>query len=214
MRTKELTCSSCDKKFAKNYAEFKRCWKGGQRRFYCCQSCQVSAGNRQSPRGTTAHLDPGNRRSELSPFKWFMARVRQRSKEVDLDLQYLKELWDAQSGICPLTGWRLVLPNDSMGWVGGKCPENASLDRIDSSRGYVRGNVQFVALIGNLAKADFNTCDVIAFCKAVTNRRPHEDREVLLPNVSTRAADEVCLDDSHQEGEGGETQSEARPEGR
>lgn len=99
-----------------------------------------------------------------------MARAAQRSKEVDVDAAYLKALWEQQKGICPMTGWKIILPDSTMGWSGGKCPENASLDRVDSSRGYLKGNVQFIALIANLAKADFAKCDVIAFCQAVANR--------------------------------------------
>lgn len=63
----------------------------------------------------------------------------------DLTIEYIKQIWDDQNGICPLTGWALILPQGTAkGWETSD-PSNASLDRIDPSKGYVKGNVRFIA---------------------------------------------------------------------
>jgi hypothetical protein len=73
-----------------------------------------------------------------------------------MTLEYLRRVWERQHGRCPYTGWELLLPDSTRGWSGGKNTHNASLDRIDSKKGYVKRNVQFVAMPINTAKGDFS----------------------------------------------------------
>ncbi|MEO1762237.1 MAG: hypothetical protein AAFR83_09750, partial [Cyanobacteria bacterium J06629_18] len=49
--------------------------------------------------------------------------------------------------------------------------DRASVDRIDSSIGYIRGNIEFVAVIANFAKNVFTKQDVIEFCHDVYKYR-------------------------------------------
>jgi hypothetical protein len=72
------------------------------------------------------------------------------------------ELWNNQKGKCALTNITLILRNDEK-----IKPNTASLDRIDSSIGYVKGNVQFVAYSINLAKVDFDNQEFIDFLHEV-----------------------------------------------
>jgi len=51
-----------------------------------------------------------------------------------------------------------------------KTPDRASLDRIDSSKGYVKGNIQFVSLIAQYAKNDWNGDVIFEFANAVKNK--------------------------------------------
>jgi hypothetical protein len=146
--------------------------KRGQTYFYCSQSCQISVANRVSPHGKTDHLNAANRRDEFTPFRWFMLRVRGREARkgvTDLTLDYLKRLWERQRGVCPVTGWAMRLPDSTDGWRGGNVPESASLDRIDNARGYVRGNVRFVAVMVNMARHTFDDEDVRRFARAVVD---------------------------------------------
>ena len=46
----------------------------------------------------------------------------------------------------------------------------ASLDRIDSSKGYVEGNVQWVHKMINMSKQQYSQEEFIDMCKAVANR--------------------------------------------
>lgn len=117
----------------------------------------------------------GPKTDELSPFHWYMHRIHGRRflserKETDIDERYLKQVWDGQGGVCPYTGRTLSLSrtaSGNQGWL----PYQASLDRIDSERGYIRGNVQYVALIANLAKGKFSEDELIEFCKTVAHHR-------------------------------------------
>ena len=59
-------------------------------------------------------------------------------------------------------------------------PDQASLDRIDNSKGYVKGNVRFVALIYNYARNGFDDEAVLAFCNAVIGGDANRTR-VLKP---------------------------------
>ena len=67
----------------------------------------------------------------------------------DLTLEYLKGMWDYQNGYCAISGLKMEMD------ITRESPSKASLDRIDSSKGYVLGNVQWVCLFVNYAKSDF-----------------------------------------------------------
>jgi hypothetical protein len=121
-------------------------------------------------------LDKLTGASEYSPFRQHLKLARRRVKGKDrqctITLQYLKELWEKQGGRCPYTGWELDNPETTKDWDNRPLhPRRASLDRIDSSLGYVPGNVQFVSVIANFAKCDFPEDVLLQFCKAVVDSR-------------------------------------------
>jgi hypothetical protein len=124
------------------------------------------------PKGNISNLKSDNRRDKFSNYKLFLSRVKMRSKEkseiYDIDLQYIFNLWNSQNGICPLTGWKMLLPTDPKCGFISKDIKNASLDRIDSSIGYIKGNVRFVCVMANYAKNVFHDNELIQFCNAVT----------------------------------------------
>jgi hypothetical protein len=112
----------------------------------------------------------------LSPFRFFLKLTRARAKKsirkiCEIDESYLQELWINQKGICPYTGWTLQLPYGSEGWKGEVSTNRASLDRKDSSKGYVKGNLQFISFMANLAKNNFTESELIKFCQAVVKNR-------------------------------------------
>jgi hypothetical protein len=81
----------------------------------------------------------------------------------DIDLEYLGDLFEHQNGKCAYTGWDLIFPHS-------KKPKTASIDRIDSSRGYVRGNVQWVHKNVNIAKNALKHNEFLELCKAVVKK--------------------------------------------
>ena len=170
MSTVDLICSGCGEPFEKAKAEYNRRAKAGHTTFFCSRGCHVRTQDPGRYGRTAAHLDPGNQRDEFTSFRWFLARVRYRAAkkgETDLTLKYLKNLWNRQSGRCPFTGWELVLPRSAGGW-DERSVWNASLDRKDCSKGYVKGNVRFVSVMANVARGDFSDADLRGFCRAVT----------------------------------------------
>lgn len=67
----------------------------------------------------------------------------------NLSIRYIAELYLDQKGICPITGH--ILSPYSGDW-NQKNPYKMSIDRIDSSQGYIKGNVRLVTHWANNAK--------------------------------------------------------------
>lgn len=142
-------------------------------RFFCSTGCFAAQRGRDNLGallgvGRPENLDPANQRDAYSPFRYFLRKARNRHQEDDLDLVYLAQLWREQDGRCALSGAALDLPESSGAWerrTGD--PWKPSLDRVDSRRGYVRGNVRFVALIANQAKGRYADQDVISLARSI-----------------------------------------------
>lgn len=155
MKTTTLVCNHCGKSFDKLTKEVSRQRKvhGVETRFFCSRSCSGQGNKMNFGRyyGTGgAHLlMRGKKIDEYSPFRQFLRSAKNRQSDVDIDLQYLKELWQIQNGICAITGLKMSLSR------GGDPTRQASLDRINSAKGYVKDNVQYVVLPVNLAKCNF-----------------------------------------------------------
>jgi len=165
----DLICENCDKEFKRRLAEHVRNQRKGRRVFcgHSCNSTWMNTHGKRNPKGNPETLRAGNRRDEYTPFRYYQLHCRQRKrKEYNLDLPYLKELWEKQGGQCPLTGWNLELPINTRGFYGAR-PKNASIDRINGSLGYIKGNVRFVALIANLARGMWGDEAVKTFARAV-----------------------------------------------
>ena len=83
----------------------------------------------------------------------------------NITIQELKEVWDKQQGICPYTKIKLKLPKQK---DNTKTDYHfASVDRRDSSKGYFKGNIQFVAWPVNFAKSNCHEQLLIDFLKEV-----------------------------------------------
>lgn len=171
MKTTTVTCAHCGKEFDRYTSEVKRSEKLG-RKHYCSRAC-CGADNNDHLLRTDAfgNLDASNRLDEFSPFRRHLKQARmhaskRRTKECSITLEHLKEQWEKQQGQCPYTGWKLEnLP--SSGSRSELHPARASLDRIDSSRGYTPDNIQFVAYMANCAKNEFPEEKLFEFCQAV-----------------------------------------------
>lgn len=125
-----------------------------------CLSCRKSSGfGSSSPNWQGGRFVP---RSVLTKAK---KRVRKSGKEIpfNLDIEHLDEIWEKQEGKCVYTGVPLKFAN------AASSNATASLDRIDSSKGYEYGNVQFVHKDANIMKMDFSSERFIEVCKMVAN---------------------------------------------
>lgn len=170
----DISCATCCVTFQKVAREYKRQLKNERTKFFCSRTCAAVKNNEEHPRkGNADLLKSDNRRDEHTPFRWYVLRSQYRDKKkkygCDLTVEYVKQLWEKQSGICPFTGWRLILPHNSDGWLEYN-PFNASLDRIDNTKGYIEGNVRFISVMANLARQTFTDEQLITFCKAVANK--------------------------------------------
>jgi hypothetical protein len=82
-----------------------------------------------------------------------------RNIEWDLTFEYLADLLIEQDFKCALTDWDI----DAM----DANKNTASLDRIDSSLGYVEGNVQWVHKMVNMCKQGYSQEEFLSMCRAV-----------------------------------------------
>jgi hypothetical protein len=97
--------------------------------------------------------------------------ARRRSIEFDLTVEGVWQKFLEQEGRCALTGEKLFFSSSSTSWDG-----TASLDRIDSSKGYFLGNVQWVDKAVNKAKQDLSDEEFVELCCRVVkyNRKDYE----------------------------------------
>lgn len=105
---------------------------------------------------------------EISGDWWSTHVVRQSSSTarikvpLTIDINYAWELFLIQEKKCALSGVPLKFSK--------KGDENsASLDRIDSSQGYIQGNVQWVHKHVNFMKRNYDQNYFIEFCKKIVN---------------------------------------------
>jgi len=90
--------------------------------------------------------------------------------EVDIDLDYLFELGEEQEWQCALTGKQLEFKRGGTFWLGKWCnPNSCTIDRIDSSKGYIKGNIQLVTWKANCLKQHLDNDEFIEFCIEVTD---------------------------------------------
>jgi len=87
----------------------------------------------------------------------------------DVDNNYLWDLYLKQNKKCALSGLGISFPRkfDDTLWT-------ASLDRIDSSIGYMKGNVQWVHKHVNLMKNIYEQNYFINMCKLIANNCDYE----------------------------------------
>lgn len=171
MKTVELECEICNKKFNRLEKEAKRCAKKGFS-ITCGMKCAGIMRNKKSPKsGDLANFGDkrkiGSSNDEFSPFRYFLKKAKERIQhgEHDLDLIFLKNLWQIQKGICPYTGKLMILSKNTRDHDQLISPLKASLDRIDPTKGYIQGNVEFVCLAVNYAKNSFSREQMINFFK-------------------------------------------------
>lgn len=166
-------CDNCGKESVKPESEYKRNLKEGRKNF-CCRSCASSYnGSHKTYSPSEKQLEhlksiSNNRRDEYTPFRYTLRCTKRRHKDNDLDLEYLKELWEKQNGTCPYTNLKLILPEDkTIDTIN--IIYRASLDRIDSSKDYIKGNVQFVSTPINLMKSTMTDSETKYFLKLISN---------------------------------------------
>jgi hypothetical protein len=97
------------------------------------------------------------------------SRFRRGLNDTDnfVSLDQLVEMWELQDGKCAISGvtmTRLPFGDDEM--------TNASIDRIDNTRGYCADNVRLVCTIVNYMRHKLNDTELLSWCKA--NVAKHE----------------------------------------
>lgn len=152
------TCPSCNKSqsyLRKNYAE--ESMRLGKK----CKSCsnkEVSNCHRGWHRGI-----------RVSWFNQFKGSAETRKLEWVLTIDNVADVYEKQNGLCALTDESIVFPE-----VGHPNKAIASIDRIDSTKGYTLDNIQLVTRQVNMMKQSYSQELFIDTCLKVANKFSHD----------------------------------------
>lgn len=88
-----------------------------------------------------------------------------RNLEISITIEYVWNLFIKQNRKCALSGLDLNFA------AFGHAEQTASLDRIDSIKGYIEGNVQWVHKDINIMKMDMNEYQFIKMCDLISRNK-------------------------------------------
>ena len=98
----------------------------------------------------------------LNDFKRWKQQADKRKLEFNLTIEYLNDLYLKQNGKCSITGLDIIIT-----YTKWKTKKTASIDRIDSRKGYIIGNVQWVHKKANVIKAQMDIDELLSWCKLI-----------------------------------------------
>lgn len=145
-------CSGCKKEQAYTRMDHAKQSTVGDWR---CKKCARSAGLFDSNK----HI--GRLQSQ---YRKFQKSANNRSLEWDLSLEDFSLLF---KGKCALTGWDITLDHSKI---------TASLDRIDSTKGYKKDNVRWVHVMVNMCKNKYDEKKFVEMCCAVVANQTNSEK--------------------------------------
>jgi len=168
---KTRLCTRCNKRkstlkfhWKTDYANSNKVIKRLQR---FCGACRVKQDNNKYSASAEAFL-----RRKILNLKQDCHRHRGR-KKVQLSYDKIFKVWKTQFAkrglTCPLSGETMT---HTLG--NGSILTNISVDRIDSDKEYVRGNIQFVCLMANMMKNKYNNKNLLSWSKKIVNNLEKE----------------------------------------
>lgn len=95
-------------------------------------------------------------------------KAKERGIQFDISLEYVWDLYEKQNRKCALSGVDLSFSNKTK-------TTTASLDRIDNSKGYIEGNVQWVHKWINIMRNVLTCEEFIDWCKKVAKNNKTEE---------------------------------------
>lgn len=123
----------------------------------------------------TDHLRRGSEPDEYTNFRYILKatkRSSRKSKSNTLTLEDVKRVWVAQNGRCAYSGLSLVCPTHSDTLQDTPQYLKASIDRIDSDKGYHADNIHIVSQTINYAKNRMTHEEMIEFL-SILRDSPH-----------------------------------------
>lgn len=170
-------CKECDKKHKKKLKYV----------YYRCDVCSKNirhkgtgtARENKKARRCARCFHKQNRGSNCSSYtgsEHFAGRLisgwessaKRRNHEWNLSKEQLDEKFNAQNGICALSGIHM-LPDKSS-------PYRPSIDRVDSTKGYTEGNFQFVCSRVNVMKNKFDEFEFIRLCGLIYKHKGIDEK--------------------------------------
>ena len=107
---------------------------------------------------------------EIGGWTWNNYKLGASRRKIPFQIT-VKEMWDVfekQNRKCALTGEELILPLIQKNDISS----NASLDRIDNTKGYTVNNIQWVTKKINFMKGKLSQSNFIKLCHMVSQKNP------------------------------------------
>ena len=118
-----------------------------------CKACN-------NERNKKYRRDPDNlKRACIRVFGYIKRRSRVNGVDLDIDVDFIETLYNSQRGHCAYTGDKLSLQ--------AGLPTTLSVDRVDSSLGYIKSNVKLVTWEVNNMKQSLSMDSFVLLCKKV-----------------------------------------------
>jgi hypothetical protein len=111
--------------------------------------------------GIESKLWKGYKSLSSTVYSSIKANARTRKIRFSISIKYLHDLFEKQGRKCRYTGEKITLPKSK------KESYTASLDRIDSGKGYIKGNVQWVHKDVNIMKHDLSDSVFLELCSKI-----------------------------------------------
>lgn len=118
----------------------------------------------------------------LNFFNRYKLNAKSKNFEFSITIEYAWNLFEKQKGKCALTGLPLIFNKT----FKSQTDRTASLDRIDSSIGYIEGNVQWVHKWINYFKKNIPNEMLVGVCYLITeNNNLMLSKEQLIRDIET-----------------------------
>lgn len=132
----------------------------------------------------------------LTTFNKIKKNAEKRKIPFSITIEYIGDLFEKQNGYCVLTGLKLELKKNVKDNT-----QTASLDRKDSAKGYIIGNLQWIHKKINRIKIDFPENEFIELCYQVV--RYQEQKKVeqeLTEKIDTLVSELETLQSKNTNG--------------
>lgn len=166
LETQLQTCKFCKVEKSLDCFYSNGCFSDGTKKYRTrCKDCVLKKAKKNQ---TVSYKTKSEKRSS-SPKNFISGILNHATKRkqhlgFNIDLIYLLNLYEKQNGLCAISGVNMTYLAGK-----GRVFTNVSIDRIDSNKGYLRGNVQFVCDIVNIMKSNMSHEELLFWCKSILN---------------------------------------------
>lgn len=138
-----------------------------------CSRCRIEKPDiefnpfaRQIGRGYCHLCDAGRKQSDRmkNPKRYILKRVQASAKRRGLDFDLTEQDIPEIPDFCPVFPWLRLAYDVGKGPVK---PYTATLDRLDSEKGYIVGNIRFISHAANLFKSDMTKEQLLSFVQGL-----------------------------------------------
>jgi len=163
----EKACSKCKQvlPLSEFYTNGKKADGSAKYNSWCklCTKQKMASYHKRTWGPEQLHFVATKRTRSIRAFVSYLLAKAKKRRSCDVSLNEVEQLWHKQDGKCALTGWTMTMVLGK-----GKVHTNASIDRIDSNKDYVSGNIQLVCFAANVAKSNLSVGDFVKLCEAVS----------------------------------------------